>query len=100
VSDVTVAINNQQKDGKMKTATKVKDLENPKAMQSLYKLSDRLKGFDYVVVSAALTPYVHETYIFGSDRHGEIIDWEQLTGSTRDIYSHEKALNNAGYEVK
>ena len=84
----------------MKTATKVKDLENPKAMQSLYRLSDRLRGFDYVVVSAVLAPYVHETYIFGSDKNGEVLDWGELPGSERDVYSHEKALNNAGYEVK
>jgi hypothetical protein len=84
----------------MKTATKVKDLENPKAMQSLYRLSDRLRGFDYVVVSAVLAPYVHETYIFGSDKNGEVLDWGELPGSERDVYSHEKALNNVGYEVK
>ena len=83
----------------MKTASKVKDLEHPKAKQALYKLSDRLKGFDYVVVSAVLAPYVHETYIFGSDRHGKIIDWEQLPGSIPECYSHEKALNYAGYEM-
>ena len=85
----------------MKTATKVKDLETHRLMHSsaLYRLSDRLKGFDYVVVSAVLAPYVHETYIFGSDRHGKIIDWEQLPGSIPDCYSHEKALNNAGYEM-
>ena len=85
----------------MKTATKVKDLQTHRLMQSsaLYRLSDRLKGFDYVVVSAVLAPYVHETYIFGSDRHGKIIDWEQLPGSIPDCYSHEKALNYAGYEM-
>ena len=84
----------------MKTATKVKDLENPKAMQSLYRLSDRLRGFDYVVVSAVLAPYVHETYIFGSDKNGEVLEWGELPGSECYVYSHEKALNNAGYEVK
>ena len=83
----------------MKTATKVKDLENSKAMQALYKLSDRLKGFDYVVVSAVLAPYVHETYIFGADENGDVLDWGELPGSIRDVYSHEKALNNAGYEM-
>jgi hypothetical protein len=83
----------------MKTATKVRDLDSRKHMAALYKLSDRLKGFDYVIVSAVLNPYVHETYIFGCNEHGEVIDWNELTGSTRDIYSHEKALNNAGYEM-
>ena len=84
----------------MKTATKVKDLENPKAMQALYRLSDRLKGFDYVVVSAVVNPLCHETYIFGSDKHGEVLEWGELPGSERDVYNHETVLNNAGYEVK
>lgn len=86
----------------MKTATKVRDLDTiqPHHMMALYKLSDRLKGFDYVVVSAVLAPYVHETYIFGSDKNGEVLEWGELPGSERDVYSHKKALNNAGYEVK
>ena len=84
----------------MKTATKVKDLENPKAMQSLYRLSDRLRGFDYVVVSAVVNHLCYETYIFGTDENGEVLDWGELPGSECDVYSHEKALNNAGYEVK
>jgi hypothetical protein len=84
----------------MKTATKVKDLENPKAMQSLYRLSDRLRGFDYVVVSAVVDRLIHETYIFGSDKNGEVLEWGELPGSECYVYSHEKALNNAGYEVK
>ena len=83
----------------MKTATKVKDLENPKAMQALYRLSDRLKGFDYVVVSAVVDHFCYETYIFGSDENGEVLDMIELPGSQRGVYSHEKALNDAGYEM-
>ena len=83
----------------MKTATKVKDLENPKAMQALYRLSDRLKGFDYVVVSAIANNVCYETYIFGSDENGEVLDMIELPGSQRGVYSHEKALNDAGYEM-
>ena len=83
----------------MKTATRVRFLDTiqPRHMAALYKLSDRLKGFDYVVVSAVIAPYVHETCIFGCNEHGEVI--EQLPGSLKDVYSHEKALNNAGYEM-
>ena len=86
----------------MKTATKVKDLRTHRLMHSsaLYRLSDRLKGFDYVVVSAVVDLLIHETYIFGADEQGEILNWEQLSGSLKDVYSHEKALNNAGYEMK
>jgi hypothetical protein len=86
----------------MKTATKVKDLQTHRLMHSsaLYRLSDRLKGFDYVVVSAVVNPLCYETYIFGSDKNGEVLEWGELPGSECYVYSHEKALNNAGYEVK
>ena len=86
----------------MKTATKVKDLQTHRLMHSsaLYRLSDRLKGFDYVVVSAVVDRLIHETYIFGSDENGEVLDWGELRGSTCGVYNHETALNNAGYEVK
>ena len=86
----------------MKTATKVKDLQTHRLMHSsaLYRLSDRLRGFDYVVVSAVIDRLIHETYIFGADKNGEVLDWGELPGSECDVYSHEKALNNVGYEVK
>ena len=83
----------------MKTATKVKDLEYHNGPKAIYKLSHTLNGFDYVVVSAVLAPYVHETYIFGCDENGEVIKWEELFGSTRDVFDHKTVLNNAGYEV-
>ena len=84
----------------MKTATKVRDLEYQKGPKAaFYRLSDRLKGFDYVVVSAVLAAYVHETYIFGCDENGHVIDWIELPGSTRDVFDHKTVLNKAGYEM-
>jgi len=97
----------------MKTATKVKDLDNFSGVAALYKLSERLKFYNYVVVSSATIfeadeTFVFgsdeigedETYIFGADENGEVLDWDELRGSTRGVYNHETALNNAGYEVK
>ena len=83
----------------MKTATRVKDLENFTGMAALYKLSEPLKNFEYVVASAASVFGVDETYLFGSDENGEIVDWLELPGSTRNVYNHTVALNNAGYGV-
>jgi hypothetical protein len=84
----------------MKTATKVKDLDRANGVVALYKLSERLKFYNYVVVSSATVYGEDETYIFGADENGEVIDWIELSGSQRGVYNHETALNNAGYEVK
>lgn len=84
----------------MKTATKVRDLEHLKGKAALYKLSRRLQSHTYVVVSSATVYGETETYIFPSNKNGEVVDWGELRGSTRGVYNHETALNNAGYEVK
>jgi hypothetical protein len=84
----------------MKTATKVKDLDRANGVVALYKLSERLKFYNYVVVSSATILGEDETYIFGADENGEVIDWIELSGSQRGVYNHETVLNNAGYEVK
>jgi hypothetical protein len=84
----------------MKTATKVKDLDRANAVVALYKLSERLKFYNYVVVSSATVYGEDETYIFGADENGEVIDWIELSGSQRGVYNHETVLNNAGYELK
>lgn len=85
----------------MKTATKVKDLENFRGKATLYKLSEPLEFYEYIVASA-IEPLNEdvETYLFGCNPNGEIFNWIELSGSTRGVYNHETALNNAGYEVK
>jgi hypothetical protein len=84
----------------MKTATKVRDLDNFTGMAALYKLSKPLKGYDYVAVSAAWFYAQVETYIFPSNENGEVVDWGELPGSQCGVYNHETVLNDAGYEVK
>ena len=84
----------------METATKVRDLKHLKGKAALYKLSKRLKYYNYVVVSSTTVYGEAETYIFPSHKNGEVVDWGELRGSTRGVYNHETALNNAGYEVK
>lgn len=87
----------------MKTATKVKDLNGFNGTAALYKLSEPIEGYnketyEYVVASAVRN-WTVETYIFGSDENGQVLNWGELDGSVRDVYDHEIALNNAGYEV-
>lgn len=83
----------------MKTATKVKKLDGFAGIAALYKLSEPLENFEYVIVSASTVLGV-ETYIFGSNEDGEVLDWEDLPGSVRGVYDHTVALNHAGYEVE
>ena len=58
-------------------------------------------GDEYVVVSAADVMYSGpETYIFGADENGEVVDWLELPGSFRGKLDHVAALEGAGYEVE
>jgi hypothetical protein len=83
-----------------KTATKVKSLDSFRGDAALYELSEPLDGHEYVVVSASEVPMSGpETYIFGADENGEIIDWAELPGSTPGIMCHNSALKNAGYTI-
>lgn len=57
---------------------------------------------DYVIVSAldrAFDTGSAETYIFPSNRDGEVTDWRELEGSFRGDTDHTRALKGAGYEV-
>ena len=55
--------------------------------------------FDHVVVSAVSGPYATETYIFGANAEGKILNWGELEGSLRGVVSIDAALEEAGYEV-
>lgn len=83
----------------MKTATKIKQMANFKGQAALYKLSEPLDSYRYVIVSSVQALYGPETAIFGSDKHGDSIQWDTLPGSTKGILDHLEALNKAGYEV-
>lgn len=58
---------------------------------------------DHLMVSAiplAFDTGRPETYIFPANSAGEIISWGELEGSFRGGMDHEKALRDAGYEIK
>jgi hypothetical protein len=97
----------------MKTATKIKDLDDFRGDASLYRLSIPLsvdhwnedseeitKSYRYVIVSAAVAPFSGpETFIFGSNKKGQIVDWMELAGSFRGALDHAEALRGAGYDL-
>jgi len=98
----------------MKTATYIKKMVKWTGNANLYQLSEPMeydkpwddedetpaKKTSYVVVSAANALYSGpETYIFATDKDGEVLDWGELDGSYRGGLSHEIALQNAGYSV-
>jgi len=80
---------------------------NPEAngKQKLYKLSvpieyEEKQTTNYIVVSAANVMFSGiETYIFPSDKNGDILDWTELDGSKKGTISHEKVLIGAGYTI-
>lgn len=88
----------------MKTATFLRTTRSNKInLQSVYMCKPPLDGHKYVLVSAVdekLGFYrVYETYIFGCDKNGEVLDWAELHGSLKDTFSHKEALENAGYVI-
>lgn len=95
-----------------KTAAFVRRLSRGAGEMRLYRLSVPLPSnrgvdadaphahYEHVVVSATVVPYSGpETYIFGADSAGKIIDWAELSGSYRGGLDHAEALRGAGYEV-
>ena len=88
-----------------KSAVAVKNIKEAKGRACLYKLSEPLVGYEYVVVSAArdhrdnYNNMIGETFIFGSDQTGKIKSFLELPGSYRGGLDHQKALNDAGYDI-
>ena len=88
-----------------KSAVAVRSIKEAKGTACLYKLSEPLGGYEYVVVSAAKDGTDHfnqtigETFIFGSDETGKVISFLELPGSYKGGLDHQKALNDAGYDI-
>lgn len=70
------------------------------AIQRLYKTNPPLDGNKYVIVSAVMAILSGpETFIFPSNKDGDITEFGELNGSYKGGLSHQIALENAGYEV-
>lgn len=81
-----------------KFVTKIKDVDSSKI---LWKAEPPLDGHEYVITSAMDVEYSGpETYVFASDKHGEITDWCELRGSFRGELNHKKCFANIGYCIK
>ena len=86
----------------MKSEIAVKNVKETQGKACLYELSEPLGGYEYVVVSAVkgrLTDIDGETLIFGSDETGKIKSFLELPGSYNGGMDHQKALNDAGYDI-
>lgn len=55
--------------------------------------------YEHVWVSAVTAYGEPETWIFGCDESGDVLDWGELPGSLRGSLDHAEALRRAGYEV-
>lgn len=73
--------------------------------QRHYRLSHKLGGHRYVIVSAVTLDIEdfynsNETFIFGATKRGRRIkDGNELVGSQRGTLDHAQALRDAGYRV-
>ena len=75
----------------------------------LYRLEPPLRDershehsiYEYVVVSAVTVAYSGpETYVFGVNEQGEVLNRIEQEGSYRGGLDHAEALRRAGYEVE
>lgn len=95
------------------TATHIRDIKVYAGHAALYRLepaitTERWDGesedwkevaYTHVVVSAVISRITGpETYIFGADEDGAIVDWAELPGSYRGGLDHAQALSK--YEIK
>lgn len=68
--------------------------------QAVYQMDPPLAGHRFVVASAAVTlDHGPETYLFGADADGNVVDGGELEGSTIGVMDHEMAFANAGYKM-
>jgi hypothetical protein len=95
----------------MNIAHKIKSLDDFRGEAFLFRMEPPLEGYPYVVVSA-INPKIMEgmgqfkdlfqpeTYIFGADPDGTVLDWHELPGSFQGAMDIPRALAQAGYEIK
>lgn len=91
-----------------KIATFVKDLSADfTGRAELFRVDPPMRGwgsdaltFGYVIASATGVLGKPETYLFGSNVGGDVVDWTELPGSQKGTLSIEEVLADAGYEVR
>jgi hypothetical protein len=94
----------------MKTAQKIKRMNNFRGIAVLYRCNPPLIPFtngpgvdssyaNVVVSSVETSAEGPTTAVFGSDADGNVLCWIELQGSARGIVTHHEALAAAGYEV-
>lgn len=80
-----------------RTARKIKNMNN---RQILWEVTPKIDGHKYVITSATQVEFTGpETYMFGADENGEIVDWCELPASYRGELNHKKCFENIGYKV-
>lgn len=96
----------------MNIAYKIKHLDGFRGEAILFRMEPPLEGHEYVVVSAIdpkppegmnfmrYAVFQPETYIFGADPDGHVIDWRELDGSFKGAMDIPRALAQAGYEIR
>lgn len=82
-----------------KNPTRANRVDPPMSSYS-WDEDEETQKFEFVIVSAADVIFSGpETYIFGADAEGKVLDWGELDGSFKGALDHEQALRRAGYEV-
>lgn len=76
------------------------ELSEPVEFDYDFETDTNKQETNYVIVSATTVLYSGpETYIFPASKEGNILSWQELSGSFRGALDHAQALQNAGYQV-
>jgi len=58
-----------------------------------------MEGYKHVIVSALRLQDGAETFIFGSDDKGVVLNWSQLPGSSWELLTPKEIFASLGYDV-
>ena len=84
----------------MNSAIKLKVISvSDKRIQTLYLMDPPHGGYKFVLASAINSCDAHETYLFGACASGEVVDFNELRGSSKGHTDADRAIRDAGYSV-
>ncbi len=77
-----------------------KKIKNISETQILWSVFPRINGHKWIITSAKDIPFTGpETYMFGADENGHIVEWDELEGSYRGGLEHRICFQNIGYNT-
>lgn len=90
----------------MATAKFVNIIPSSRGIQILYKMDPPLPNYagklsqPYVILYSVKNDFAIECYIYASNEDGNIVDFEEMLGSTPHTTNHAEVLAALGYTIE